>query len=368
MAGVMFGSLAALVLAAWSSRSVWRGAVPARPDWSWVRPWFALTLGLAAGTVMLGADSSFVQSTFTAEEKAFYVAAGKVGRALVYFTMPLALVLFPRIARSAATGQPTGSLKLALGATLGTGTAAALVCSAVPELPIRLLYFRNPVFLPAAELVPLFCWCLLPLTAAYTLVNSILARKRFAAVPWLLLVAAGYAVTLAVMRPEMVRRVSPRFQPSEIRPSWIERLRHPSSPLDLHLLDTFPPDLRQTLAASATDAPPADDLPARLAESLNRRLEQGSLHEPARFGDILLRPETRALLERRPDGPDRLRLNRLLLEDAYPEALERRSLRALFDEFRRVIATLGVFSVLLLGVAILFSLPRGEATAASNPA
>jgi hypothetical protein len=44
--------------------------------------------------------------------------------------------------------------------------------------------------------VPWFAWCMLPLTLSNVLINSLMARARFAAVPWLVLVAVGYAITL----------------------------------------------------------------------------------------------------------------------------------------------------------------------------
>lgn len=198
LGGVLLGSAASLALAAWASRDDWCGPADrsGAPRWEWVRPWLALTLGVTAGNIMLSADTLLVQNAFGDEQKAFYIAAGRVGRGLVFLTMPLALVLFPKVARSAATGEPTGALRLALGATLGTGVAAAVGCTLMPSLTIRVLFLGNPVFLPAAELVPLFCWSMLPLTAAYTLVNNLLARGRFAAVPWLLLVAGAYVATL----------------------------------------------------------------------------------------------------------------------------------------------------------------------------
>lgn len=208
LGGVLLGSAASLGLAAWACRDDWCG--PASPDsdqaWAWVRPWLALTLGVTAGNIMLSADTLLVQNAFTNEQKAFYIAAGRVGRGLVFLTMPLALVLFPKVARSAATGEPTGALRLALGATLGTGVVAAIGCTALPSFPIRVLYLGNASFLPASELVPLFCWCLLPLTAAYTLVNNLLARARFAAVPWLLLVAGAYIATLLWIRGSLAER------------------------------------------------------------------------------------------------------------------------------------------------------------------
>ena len=38
---------------------------------------------------------------------------------------------------------------------------------------------------------------MLPLTLSLVLVNSLMARSRFSAVPWLVLVAVGYAIALA---------------------------------------------------------------------------------------------------------------------------------------------------------------------------
>jgi O-antigen/teichoic acid export membrane protein len=362
MAGVMLGSLAALTITIVSSRSTWWGPSVASRDWSWVRPCLALTLGLAAGNVMLAADSTFVQSAFTGQERAFYVAAGKVGRALVFLTMPLALVLFPRVAKSAATGQPTAALQLALGATLGTGLAAALFGSAFPKLTIQVLYFGNPVFLPAAELVPLFCWCMLPLTAAYTLVNNILARRRFAAVPWLLLVATGYAVSLAAMREGVLRRASPLLEASEVRPSLGDRLKAPTTALDLHLHAAI------TQAGGSSPTPPFPDSPERLAEAINQVLTRETLYDTQRFAGILLGSETQSRMAEPPDGANLGWINRRLLEDAYPGDLERRPARRLFDESRRVLRTLGFFSLLLLGVSVLFSLPRAAGAKAGRPA
>jgi O-antigen/teichoic acid export membrane protein len=203
MGGVLAGAVISLAIAVWTSRDEWRGPVSSEGGWKWWRPWLLLTLGLAAGNVMLSWDSLLVQRLFGDEGNAFYFAAGRVGRGLVAFTTPVAIVLFPKIARSAATGEPTGALKLALGATLGTGVLAALACTAMPTLPIRALYANNPEFLPAAKLVPWFCWCMLPLTAANTLVSYLMARGRYSVVPWLLAVAIGYAGVLWAMRERL---------------------------------------------------------------------------------------------------------------------------------------------------------------------
>ena len=93
---------------------------------------------------------------------------------------------------------------------MGVGVLAALVCTLMPRLMLQVLFGGNPAFLGAAELVPWFAWCMLPLTAAYTLVNSLMARGRFAAVPWLLLVAAAYAATLWWLKDGLAAR--PMFE------------------------------------------------------------------------------------------------------------------------------------------------------------
>jgi O-antigen/teichoic acid export membrane protein len=210
MAGVLLGAVVALGLAMWASRREWWGPGSTFEWGPWVRWTVGLTLGLAPGSILLSGDTLLVQSAFGDEGKALYLAAGRIGRGLVQFTTPVAVVLFPKIARSAATGEPTGALRLALGATLSVGVLAALGCTLMPGLTLRILFGGNPAFLGAAELVPWFVWCMLPLTAAYTLVNNLLARGRFGAVPWLLGVAAAYAATLWMLRETLAAR--PMFE------------------------------------------------------------------------------------------------------------------------------------------------------------
>jgi O-antigen/teichoic acid export membrane protein len=204
MVGVLLGALVATGVAVWAARDLLAPGPVGRFDLrSWLGRLLPVTLGLAAGSVMLSFDTPFVRGTLAQEHLGamdLYAAAGRIGRALVMFTMPMALVLFPRVARSAATGEETGALKLALGATLGTGVLAALACTLLPELPLRILYAGQPGYLRAAPLIPWFAWAMLPLTAAYTLVNNLIARARFDSVPWLIAVAMGYVVTLLALR------------------------------------------------------------------------------------------------------------------------------------------------------------------------
>jgi O-antigen/teichoic acid export membrane protein len=162
---------------------------------AWLKRVVPLSFGLGAGTFMMAADMIFVQKFFPKEQTGFYAAAGMIGRALVYFTMPVATVMFPKLARSRALGEKSNALLLALGLTALAGAGAAVVCSIVPSLPLRIVYDRS--FLEVSTpLVPWFAWSMLPLTLAMVLLNSLMAHSRFDSVPWLVLVAAGYGVTL----------------------------------------------------------------------------------------------------------------------------------------------------------------------------
>jgi hypothetical protein len=74
--------------------------------------------------------------------------------------------------------------------------ATALGCTCLPKLPLQVIFFRTPEYWQSAPLVPWFAWALVPLLLANVLVGNLLARERFAVVPWLALVAAGYGVAL----------------------------------------------------------------------------------------------------------------------------------------------------------------------------
>jgi O-antigen/teichoic acid export membrane protein len=197
MSAVFLGMMAVVVIGGWQIRDVWK-IETAPVAWShWLRRVVPLTLGLGAAMFMLSADMIFTRNFFPRAQTDFYGAAGIIGRALVWFTLPLTLVMFPKLARSAVTGERSNALTLALGATLLAGGAAAIGCTLFPSLP--LLIIGGQKYLVAAPLVTWFAWCMLPLTLSYVLINSLMARSQFSAVPWLVLVAIGYGVTLALV-------------------------------------------------------------------------------------------------------------------------------------------------------------------------
>ena len=158
-----------------------------------------MTLGLGVGTFMLSADMIFVQKYFPKSQTGYYAAAGMIGRALIFFTQPLTMVMFPKIAHSAARAQKTDVLALTLGATALAGATAAIACTLLPWLPLRAAMYGKNFLEFSTPLVPWFAWCMLPLTLSNVLISSLMARARFSAVPWLVLVAIGYGVALMLV-------------------------------------------------------------------------------------------------------------------------------------------------------------------------
>lgn len=194
MGGACLGIVGALVVCFWQTRTLWLGRSSPFDVRGWLRRIIPLTLGLGTCMFMLSADMIVVQTYFPAKQTGLYAAAGMIGRALVFFTIPLAAVMFPKLVRSAARAEPTQVLGQALTATFILGVLAAAACTLFPELPLWLVYDQS--FLAIAPLVPWFAWCMLPLTLANVLINSLLARSQFSSVPWLMAVAAGYGITL----------------------------------------------------------------------------------------------------------------------------------------------------------------------------
>jgi O-antigen/teichoic acid export membrane protein len=196
MTGALVGQATALGVGAWMCRDVLlrpAGVFRWRP---WLKRVMPLTLGVALFLVMTNMDVIFVQWLFPKERSILYMPAAMIGLAMVTFTTPLAAVMFPKLVHSAARTERTDVLKQALGATALLGGLAAVACTLLPELPLRIIYFRNPTYWQAAPLIPWMSWCLLPLIVGNVLIGNHLARGRFESIPWLSLVVLAYVATL----------------------------------------------------------------------------------------------------------------------------------------------------------------------------
>jgi O-antigen/teichoic acid export membrane protein len=205
MTGALIGQGVSVVVGAWWLRSVLRKP-GARMDWRpWLRRVAPLTLGIGSIQFMCNADVVYVQAVFAADKTPLYMPAAMIGLALVTFTTPLASVMFPKVVRSAALTQDTRALRQALRATVLLGGLAAAACTVLPKLPLQIIFFSRPTYWEAAPLVPWFTWSLLPLILANLLMSNLLARERYAIVPWAVLIAVGYGVGLAGLKPRLLQ-------------------------------------------------------------------------------------------------------------------------------------------------------------------
>ena len=194
MVAALIGFLVAVTIGCWQCRAVLTRAGQSI-DWkAWLAKVIPLTLGLGASQFMMSVDQIVMTGSFPTNVTALYGAAGMIGRALVIFTMPMVSVMFPKVVASTVRTEDSSAAAQALGATLLMGGLAALACTIMPSLPLKLVYKQE--YWGMAPLVPWFAWCMLPLTLANVLIGNLLAKERFAAVPWLIVVTVAYALGL----------------------------------------------------------------------------------------------------------------------------------------------------------------------------
>jgi O-antigen/teichoic acid export membrane protein len=347
MSGALFGQGGSLLL---GGAIAWTIVIGPGAAFDW-KPWLArvvpLTLGIGVVLFMSTTDVVYVQSIFSKNESPFYIPAAMIGLALITFATPLAAVMFPKIVHSSARAQKSDALRQALASTALVGAAAAIACTVLPELPLRIIYFRNPVYWKSATLVPWIAWSLVPLILANVLINNLLARGRFRIVPWLLAVALGYGVALAFLKNQIVFYTAADITaPASIAHKLVSH----TDAVSASVWNQLSPEQRQSLSSSENDPRPA----RILVQALNQALRGPSLFRPEAFGNSPVPERIQTLVEHKPQGKELVELNRLMLTQAFPSELVGSDAK-LFAGFKRVIGTLGVFSSLLLLVAMWFS-------------
>lgn len=209
MSAALAAMLIGTAVSAWAARAAWLGPGEGF-DWRpLVRKAAPFTLTAGCLLTLSQADLIFLQAAIPAELTGLfrlsesYYPASQIGFALTQFTVPIALVMFPKIARSVARAEKTDALALALTGTLGLGSLAALAATLLPELPLRILYFRTPANWAAAPLVPWCAWAMLAFALANVLVSQLLARADFRIVPWVLGFTAVFLLVLAGLKPRL---------------------------------------------------------------------------------------------------------------------------------------------------------------------
>jgi len=104
-------------------------------------------------------------------------------------------------------------------------------------------------------------------------------------------------------------------------PGLAAKLTGESNLVSAYLMTRFDDDLKQSLHDSVRKSGDRKKVTADLVHSLNKIADDESIYEPGRFADVTLRKKTEALAGRKLAGHERVRFNRLLIEDAYPAEL-----------------------------------------------
>jgi len=205
-AGIMVGIVAAIgitiFLAMWHSRAVWTG--PSAPfHWrNTLRQIVPSLIGFTACQFMFSADTIFVGAFFSADDTGFYAAAGTLSRALIWLVLPLATVMFPKLVHSAAKSEKSNLLGLTLLSTAGLAVVGAVGLVILGPWAVKLVY--KPSYLAVAtSILPWYAGAMIPLSVANVLVNNLLAKSDLRVVPWLAVLAIGYAITLNLWHPSL---------------------------------------------------------------------------------------------------------------------------------------------------------------------
>jgi hypothetical protein len=103
--------------------------------------------------------------------------------------------------------------------------------------------------------------------------------------------------------------------------AFIAKLASGPDALSTFLRGQLRDSVKADLPSWSASAPNAKALISALVKDLNQLIAGPSTYDAARFHDVALRPETRQLLNRNPAGFQAARLNKMLLEDAYPAEL-----------------------------------------------
>lgn len=131
--------------------------------------------------------------------------------------------------------------------------------------------------------------------------------------------ASTFAIPYGLLRTSF-RAVLLRTEDITSTGAFATRLREASTPLTAYLRSKLSTDTRNALARAGDRDPPAPVL-ARLLRELNAAMQAEPFYTAARFAGITLQPATLALATSGVTGVARTRVNRTLLEEAFPREI-----------------------------------------------
>ncbi len=113
------------------------------------------------------------------------------------------------------------------------------------------------------------------------------------------------------------------FKPDDIRnlEGLVIKLRDEKDPLSQYLRDQFSPELQRKMDAYNQFDYSANELKTALANALNNIIQNKDIFDEKRFAHVILSDETIRLIRQNAQGGNRVKLNRILLDEAYHDEL-----------------------------------------------
>ena len=147
---------------------------------------------------MFTSDTMFAKAYFSDEQMAPYIAVGTLSRALLWLVLPLASVMFPKLVHASAKAEKTNLFAIVVLGTAILAAGGALGLWLVGPLLVKFMS-KAAYVTEAVKLIPWYAGAMIPLALANVMVNDLLARERYGVVPWMVVLAVGYVITLPLM-------------------------------------------------------------------------------------------------------------------------------------------------------------------------
>lgn len=148
--------------------------------------------------------------------------------------------------------------------------------------------------------------------------EDVLAQKELSTNSALKNIAQEVARTISYNTPKNFAYLMLAAQDIKDMDSLKSKMRDAKDPVSLYIRERLSPDTRQLLSRDSVSKESADKAKNALINDLNEILQGIGIYDENRFAHIALSREAKELIKQNPAGIERLRLNRLLLEAAYP--------------------------------------------------
>jgi len=200
-AGMLAGALAGVgcsgAIVIWRTRDLWSLKPEPFNSKELLVEIAPLVFAFGVCQFLFSSDTMFAKAHFSPESMNHYGAAGTLARALLWLVMPLAAVMFPKLVHSNTKGEKTNLLTIVIGGTAVLAIVGAIGLCVVGPIVVRII-FKGDVAETTA-LLPWYAVAMIPLALANVMVNDLMARKQFKAVPFMVLIAIGYGFTQPYM-------------------------------------------------------------------------------------------------------------------------------------------------------------------------